>query len=145
MKIVDDIIGHIDGGSVVAQVSLDISAAFDMVDHNLLLERLRVEFGLTGAARDWIASYLRSRSFFVRIGQSLSSICSSNAGISQGSVLGPVLFTLHVSLIGRLIESFGIEYHGYADDTQPYTALKGDMGPGLDKLSQCNIALQHWF
>ena len=45
---------------------LDISAAFDMVDHNLLLERLSVEFGVTGAARDWIASYLRSRSFFVR-------------------------------------------------------------------------------
>ena len=60
MKFVDDILGHIDGGSVVALVSLDISVAFDMVDHNLLLERLRVELGVTGAARDWIASYLRS-------------------------------------------------------------------------------------
>ena len=60
VKIVDDILGHIDGGSVVALVSLDISTAFDMVDHNLLLERLSVEFGVTGAARDWIASYLRS-------------------------------------------------------------------------------------
>ena len=113
MKIVDDIHGHIDGGSVVALVCLDISAAFDMVDHHLLLERLSVEFGITGAARDWIASYLRSRRFFVRIGQSSSSICSSNAGVPQGSVLGSVLFTVYVSPIGRLIESFGIEYHGY--------------------------------
>ena len=52
MKIVDDILGHIDGGSVVALVSLDISAAFDMVVHKLLLERLSVEFGVTGATRD---------------------------------------------------------------------------------------------
>ena len=59
VKIVDDILGHIDGRSVVTLLSLDISAAFDMVDHNLLLERLSVEFGVTGAARDWIASYLR--------------------------------------------------------------------------------------
>ena len=49
-------------------------------------------------------------------------------------MLGPVLFTVYVSPIGRLMESFGIEYHGYSDDTQLYTALKGDMGPGLDKL-----------
>ena len=63
VKIVDDILGHIDGGSVIALVSLDISAAFDMVDHNLLLERFSVEFGVTAAARDWIASYLRSQSF----------------------------------------------------------------------------------
>ena len=52
---------------------------------------------------------------------------------------------MYVSPIGRLIESFGIEYYGYADDNQLYTALKGDMGPGLDKLLQCTIALQHWF
>ena len=141
VKIVDDILGHIDGGSVVALVSFDISAPFDMVDHNLVLERLSVKFGITGAARDWIASYLRSRSFFVRIEQSLSS--SSNAGVPQGSMLGPILFAVYVSPIGRLIESFGIEYHGYADDTQLCTALKGDMGPGLDKLSQCTIALDY--
>ena len=51
MKIVDDILGHIDVGSIVALLILDFSVAFDMIDHNLLVERLRVEFGVTGAAR----------------------------------------------------------------------------------------------
>ena len=60
-------------------------------------------------------------------------------------MLGAVLFTVYVSTIGCLIESFGIGYHRYADDTQLYTALKGDMGPHLEKLSQCTTALQHWF
>ena len=64
MKVVGDILGHIDGGSVVALVDLDISATFDMVAHILLLESLSVEFGVIGAVRVWIASYLRLRSFF---------------------------------------------------------------------------------
>ena len=89
VKIVDYILGHIDGVSVVTLVSLDISAAFDMVDHNVLLERLSVEFGVTGAARDWIASYLRSRSFFrshrTIIIQHLFIECRRPSGISTRS------------------------------------------------------------
>ena len=95
MKIVEDILGHIDSGSVVALVSLDISAAFNMVDHNLLLERLSVEFGVTSQRLDCIISAIAK--FFVYIGQSSSSICSSNAGVPQGSVRGPVIFTVCVS------------------------------------------------
>ena len=65
VKIVDDILEHIDKRSVVALVSLDISAAFDMVNHNLLLDRPDEEYGINGAAKDWIGSYLSDRQFFV--------------------------------------------------------------------------------
>ena len=72
-------------------------------------------------------------------------MCTISAGVLQGSVLGPALFTAYVSPIGRLIESLRTEVHAYTDDTQIYTALMTDMEPGLERLSKCTIALQHWF
>ena len=63
MKITEDILNHADCGFVVAFVSLDISAAFDMVNHYQLLNRLHVEFGINSAAEDWIATDLSARCF----------------------------------------------------------------------------------
>ena len=107
VKIVNDVLEHIDNGSLVVLVSLDISAAFDMVNHNLLLDRLEEEFGIIGAANDWIGSYISTRKFFVRVGPSSSNMCSISVGVPQGSVLEPALFTAYVSPIGRHIESLG--------------------------------------
>ena len=72
-------------------------------------------------------------------------MCSISAGVPQGSVLEPALFTAYVSQIGHLIESLGTEFHAYADDMQIYKALMTDTEPGLERLSKCTIALQHWF
>ena len=81
VKIVNEILEHIDKDSVVALVSLDISAAFDMVNHNLLLDRLNKEFGIIGASNNWIGSYLSARQFFVRVSPSSSNMCPSSAGV----------------------------------------------------------------
>ena len=119
-------------------VSLDISAAFDMVNHNLLWDRLDEEFGIIGVAKDWIGSYLSARQFFVRFSPSSSNMCTVSAGVPQGSVLGPALFTAYVPPIGRLIESPRTEFHAYTDDI--YTALMTNREPGLERLSKCIIA-----
>ena len=110
-----------------------------------MLDRLDEEFEIIGAAKDWNESYLSARQFFVRVGPSSPNMCTISAGVSQGSVLGPALFTAYVSPTGRLIESLETEFHAYADNTQIYTALMTDTEQGLERLSKCTIALQHWY
>jgi Reverse transcriptase (RNA-dependent DNA polymerase) len=92
-KIMDDIIKTVDGGWVVALASLDISAAFDAVDHDVLVRRLEDEFGITGTCSRWIQSYLTGRTTVVQVGQSSSAAAAVQLGVPRGSVLGPILYT----------------------------------------------------
>ena len=116
----DDVISSVDDGHVVAMMSLDISAAFDSVIHDVLVQRLEEEFVVTGTCRQWIQGYLTGRSFTVRVGQSTSSPIPMTTGVPQGSVLGPILYTTYVGPISRLIASYGVEHHDhhYADHIQ---------------------------
>ena len=145
LKVVNDILNHIEAGSVVALVSLDISAAFDMVNHHTLKTRLEEEFSISDKALEWICSYLQDMSSYVQVGSSPSATIPSMSGVPQGSVLGPFLFTAYVSPIGHVIDSFEVGYHSYADDTQLYAALRSTTASNFDRLSNCTAALQHWF
>ena len=78
-------------------VLLDLKAAFDIIDHAILLSRLRHRFGVTGAALDWLRSYLANRKQLVRIGSDISSHTSVPFGVPQGSVLGPLIFTTYIT------------------------------------------------
>ena len=77
-------------------VALDLSAAFDLVDHKLLISRLKTSFGVDGLVLQWIWSYLTDRSQFVSLGSSTSPPTPCSIGVLQGSVLGP-LFSLCTS------------------------------------------------
>ena len=105
-------------------VSLDLSAAFDTIDHNILLSRLSTSFGVSGTALAWLSSYLNNRSQIVRIGSASSDPSICHSGVPQGSVLGSLLFSLFISPIGQLVSDFGISHQQYADDAQLYIALK---------------------
>lgn len=145
VKVVDDLLTSIDAGSVVALVGLDISAAFDTVNHSVLLDRLDREFGIADLPLKWIASYLAGRSVRVRVGKSTSTSVPSGSGVPQGSVLGPILFTTYISPVGRLITSHRINFHKYADDTQLYISLQPSIDLSLDSLARCTTHLQHWY
>ena len=113
---------------------LDLSAAFDTIDHGVLLDALEHQFGLAGRVLSWFGSYLTNRVQAVKIGQAVSSFIELVFGVPQGSVLGPVLFTLYTASLGAIIRLHGMTFHLYADDTQLYIAFRiKNGGAGLSK------------
>ena len=102
---------------------LDLSAAFDTLDHTLLLQRLHAEIGLDGSALDWFSSYLSCRSQQVLVGHALSAETPLLCGVPRGSVLGPLLLSLYTRQLADLIDKFCIDYHFFADDSELYSCL----------------------
>ena len=87
----------VDNGCFVVLVLRDLKAAFDIIDHAIVLSRLRHIFGVTGAALDWLRSYLANRKQLVRIGSDNSSHTSAPFGVPHRAVLGPLLFTANIT------------------------------------------------
>lgn len=146
LKVVSDLYDGMDNGRVSVLVTLDISAAFDTIDTSILLERMEVYFGVTGKALLWIFSYLNQRKQCVKVDGIESPVTTLSAGVPQGSVLGPVLFSAFIAPLADVIDSFNIPHHQYADDTNLYhsfTAL--DQQSCLDHVSDCLNSVNNWF
>ena len=109
VKIHNNILSSMDDGRVTALTLLDLSAAFDTIDHAILLGRLGDWFGMGGKALDWFKSYLIGRSQRIKLGNCLSSKSDLCFGVPQGSVLGHLLFKLYTTPLGSLILEHGID------------------------------------
>ena len=118
LKVYDNILQQMDNQQVVLLMLLDLSAAFDTVDHTILLNRLEKSFGITGKALAWIRSYLTNRSQYVSINGSKSHSVKLDCCVPQGSLLGAGFYCDYSSPIGRLILLLLLLFHCYADDTQ---------------------------
>ena len=148
LKVHHDISSALDESHDVALVILDLSAAFDTIDQCQLLSLLNAEFGVHAKALSWLETYLEARTQRVKIDDAMSETIPLTCGVPQGSVLGPVLFTIYTMPMQRIIRKHGVVYHKYADDTQLYVTYKpnvlGDMQRAVKQLEDCISEIRVW-
>jgi hypothetical protein len=132
----------------VVLLLLDLSAAFDTVVHHILLSILSCRFGVGGRVLSWFRSYLADRKQVVCVENQRSDIFNLDCGVPQGSVLGPILFTLYTSPLGDIMRHHSVSFHFYADDTQIYYTFKcsigGDMDSCTHKVEACIRDIDCW-
>ena len=145
LKVMSDVYQAMDAGKITLLSLLDLSAAFDTVDHTFLLQRLHHSFGISDNVLLWLESYLTGRTQYVRFNGDVSSTSVVQCGVPQGSVLGPVLFLLYSAGVIYLIEKHGFSVHGYADDLQVYGhCLQTESAALMTNMSVCIEAIGNW-
>ena len=121
-KIYDDLIKSKAGGKCSLLILLDLSAAFDTVNHDILLQDLR-NLGINGQVWNWFKSYLTGREFIVEIEGVVSERGIMCTGVPQGSILGPVLFIIYTIELQTILGNLNVSFHFCADDTQIYLEI----------------------
>ena len=145
LRVHNDICLALDQNNDVILILLDLSSAFDMVNHHILLKRLKIRYGVCGTVLEWIKSYLSERTQSIKIGDVTSQQTKLGRGVPQGSVLGPSLFSLYVAPIEDIINSYGIKCAVYADDTQLYISIdKSHLQIAVASLQSCIEAILDW-
>jgi hypothetical protein len=147
VKVQADIAQALDNGLVTILIMLDLSAAFDTIDHKILLTRLEKVFGITGDALNWFKSYLLNRHQSVVIGDTVSEDRRLDFGVPQGSVLGPKAYCMYTKPVGDIIKRHGLNHHTYADDTQIYVTFKptaNSVKDAIIRLESCVEEVKSW-
>ena len=140
----DDILRSLDARKHVILVLLDLSAAFDTINHEILLTELH-RIGVHGDAHRWIESYLTDRTQCVSVNDHLSCVMRPKHGVAQGSVLGPLLFSVYCAGLSDVFSKHGIRYHVYADDTQLYVDFpRNESAFAIDRIRRCVIDVKAW-
>ena len=145
VKMYDNILKDIDKGDIVALILLDMSAAFDTVDHKILLDLLKKCYGINGKVLNWFSTYLKNRQFSVNVYNAFSKYFNVLFGVPQGSILGPILFILYTKHLQHIALKYGLNIELYADDTQLYIGFKTiNKDVCIDQISNCLNEIKHW-
>ena len=129
-------------------VLLDLSAVLDTVEVDTLIHTLQDHFGVTGSALDWFRSYMIDRYFQVKVKGTSSKWIKLQYGAPQGSVLGPLLFSLYTALIEAILRKHKVRYHKFADDLQIYVffdpSKPGDRERAISQIEKCIAEVSAW-
>ena len=141
-RIHNDLVLSVCEGKPCLLVLLDLSAAFDTIDHEQLLEDMYV-VGVREEALAFLKSYLQNRFQRVNIDGMMSDAVPLQYGVPQGSLLGPVLFTIYTSSLASILDAHGVKYHFYADDTQFYIQIE-NVGDVKEKMVALISDIRRW-
>ena len=148
LKVMNDILLNMNKQHVTILVLLDLSAAFDTVDHSILLNRLSSKLGLNGTALAWFRSCLSGRSQRVSVRGTVSDTFALRYGVPQGSYLGPLLFTVYASALFDVVEKHLPTVHCYADDSQLYISFSPKAHSGqadaVASIEHCIQDIRQW-
>ena len=148
VKIHNDVLRSLDDKRGVVLVMLDLSAAFDTIDHDILLDRLRSRLGVEGVALRWIEEYHKGRTQATVIKGCSSDPLPLEFGAPQGSIVGPEDYKIYTLPVGDITRKHDITFHGYADDSSNYTAFslndKDDFVNALRKVQRCTSDIKAW-
>ena len=145
LKVTSDILDSLDSSDISILTLLDLSAAFDTIDHQILLSRLNSLYGISGSALNWFSSYLSDRKLSVLVNDIYSDSSSLTCGVPQGSVLGPVLFILYTKPLSTLLNSHSLSHQSFADDTQLYGSSSPEqVNQKLVTISDCILDVKQW-
>uniref|UniRef100_A0A8C6PGI6 Reverse transcriptase domain-containing protein n=1 Tax=Nothobranchius furzeri TaxID=105023 RepID=A0A8C6PGI6_NOTFU len=142
LHVFNDIFMATDSGSYAVLLLLDLSAAFDTVDHNILLLRLEEVAAIRGPALTWFRSYLSNRSQRVVLNSISSRSAPLSCGVPQGSILGPLLFCLYLLPLSLILKKHSVQHHLYADDCQIYMSVKPQQS--IQPLLDCLCDVKCW-
>ena len=123
-RVTNDISMNMNRKRVTLLVMLDLSSAFDIVDHDILLGRLNYELGIKGRVLEWLTSYLSKRSQFISVNGARSRLFNVLSGVPQGSCLGTLLFVPYVRKVFSIMEKHLPDAQAFADDSQLYVSFK---------------------
>ena len=141
-RVHSDLISDLASGNCAMMILLDLSAAFDTIDRDLLLADLN-DLGIRGEALSWVRSYLQDRHFCVVINDVVSDSVEMKHGVPQGTILGPFLFAVYVTSLQFLLNEFDVSFHCYADDTQIYFRVTDERNDML-KVRRLSTRIQDW-
>ncbi|KAK3699222.1 hypothetical protein QZH41_002092 [Actinostola sp. cb2023] len=148
LRVQSDIFMSMDRQEITLLVLLDLSAAFDTIDHEIMLEVLQSDFGVIGDALKWMKSFLSGRKQHVVINDQSSKAFNMDCGVPQGSCLGPVLFLLYAARLFEVVKKHLPSVHGYADDSQLYFSFRPDSLASQDQAVQvvenCIADMRAW-
>ena len=145
-KVTNDILLSLDKKHITILTLIDLSSAFDTLNHSLTIRRL-YQLGIRGKALKWFISYLADRTYMIKINNTTLKTVDIKYGVPQGSVLGPIIFNICIDQISKIIRKHGINYHMYADDLQLYIEVKSidDIPTTTRKLNICLDEIKTWY